>query len=201
MSGIIAQNSGRHTGLVKASSAGGTWNLIETLTSDGSDADLSFTSGIDDTYDEYVFKIINMHPETNDVTFGFQGNAAGGSGYNETITSSWLVAYHDEADSSTSLEYNTGNDQSQGTAFQILQDACGNDNDQSLSGYLHLYNPSSTTFVKSFIARCQRSHQGDYTGDAFASGYFNTTSAIDEIQFKYSSDEIQGGSISLYGIS
>ena len=205
MSGIVAQNTLDNSGLIKSPAGGGAWNFIkkETASSSGT---LDFVDGtsdvvLDNTYKEYVFTFKNIHPQTDNVNFTFQGNAAGGSGYNETITSTWFVAYHDEADSATSLEYNTGNDLAQSTSFQILQDACGNDNDQSLAGYLHLFNPSSTTFAKHFIARCNRSHQADYTGDAFASGYFNTTSAIDEIQFKYSSDEIQGGSISLYGIS
>ena len=200
MSGIIAQNTLLSSGLIKSPEGGGAWNLISKATASSS-ATIDFTSGIDSTYREYLFTFKNIHPQTDDVTFGFQGNAAGGSGYNETITSTWFVAYHDEADSATSLEYNTGNDQDQGTAFQILQDACGNDNDQSLSGYLHLFNPSSTTFVKQFIARCNRSHQGDYTGDAFAAGYFNTTSAIDDIQFKFSSGNVDAGDICLYGLT
>jgi hypothetical protein len=202
MSGIIAQNSGRHTGLVKASSGGGgVWNLIETLTSDGSDSDLSFTSGIDSTYDEYVFKFINIHPETDRVRLIFQANASGGSGYNETITSTHFVAYHDEAGSSSSLGYEASLDQAQGTDFQILTDSIGADNDQSVSGELWLFNPSSTVFVKHFISSFNMSHWNDYTNNPFVAGYFNTTSAIDEIQFKMSADEIQGGSISLYGIS
>ena len=180
--------------------SGGALNLISTQTASSSST-ISFTSGIDDTYDEYVFKFYDIHPATDNVNFTFQGNADGGSGYNETITSTWFVAYQNEAGSATSLEYNTGNDLAQSTSFQILQDACGNDNDQSLAGYLHLFNPSSTTFVKHFIARCNRSHQGDYTGDAFCSGYFNLTSAITEIQFKMSSGNIDSGVIKLYGIS
>ena len=179
---------------------GGSLVLLETQTA-SSDSTLDFTSGIDSTYDEYIFKFISMHPETDNVNFTFQGNAAGGSGYNETITSSWFVAYQDEAGTATSLEYNTGNDQAQGTSFNILQDACGNDNDHSLAGYLHLFNPSSTTFVKHWVARCNRSHQADYTGDAFAAGYFNTTSAIDEIQFKFSSGDTDAGTIKLYGVT
>ena len=179
---------------------GGSLNLISTQTASSSST-ISFTSGIDSTYKEYIFKFYDIHPATDNVSFTFQGNADGGSGYNETITSTWFVAYQNEAGSATSLEYNTGNDLAQSTSFQILQDACGNDNDHSLAGYLHLFNPSSTTFVKHFIARCNRSHYADYTGDAFCSGYFNTTSAIDEIQFKMSSGNIDSGVIKLYGVS
>ena len=197
MSGIIAQNSGRHTGLVKASSAGGVWNLIETLTSDGSDATLDFTSGIDSTYDEYVFKIINMHPETGSTTLDFQVNASGESGYNETMTTTHFRAYHAEADDGAGLGYKADKDQAQGTAFQALCEPINNNNDDSCSGYLHLFSPSSTVFVKHFISR----FSAEYATDTFVAGYINTTAAITDVQFKFSADEIQGGSISLYGIS
>ena len=203
MSGIIAQNSGRHTGLVKAASGGGdaVWNLIETLTSDGSDSDLSFTSGIDSTYDEYVFKFINMHPETDQAYFTFQCSTDGGSNYNTTITSTDFRAYHAEDGSATALQYSAAFDQAQGTSFQPITQEIGNDNDQTASGTLQIFAPSSTTFVKHFIASSQYSWSADYSMRDFCAGYFNTTSAIDAVQFKMSADEIQGGSISLYGIS
>ena len=202
MSGIIAQNSGRHTGLVKAASGGGdaVWNLIETLTA-SSDATLDFTSGIDSTYDEYVFKIINLHPSGDDMKVGFQGNAAGGSGFNETITSTVFLAYHNEAGDSTTLTYSTTRDEAQSTDFQDIIDDLGNDNDQSASGELRLYNPSSTTFVTHWMSTVQIYNSSDYSVIFRTAGYFNTTSAIDEIQFKPASGTIDAGTISLYGIS
>ena len=172
--------------------------LLSTQTASSS-ATIDFTSGIDSTYKEYIFKYINIHPATNDVDFSFQGNAAGGSGFNETITSSTFRAYHTEADS-TSLAYNTSDDQAQGTSFQILHQSVGNDNDQSCSGTLHLFDPSNTTFVKHFMSRGNRSHHSDYSIDDLHAGYFNTTSAIDEIQFKMASGNIDSGTIKLYGI-
>jgi hypothetical protein len=201
MSGIIAQNSGRHTGLVKASSGGGgVWNLIETLTASSS-ATLDFTSGIDSTYDEYVFKFINIHPETDDAYLQFQGNAAGGSGYNETITSSAFYYQHKEDGTDAEVYYGAGSDQAQGTAFQEIARNVGGDNDQSCSGYLYLFSPSDTTFLKHFIIQSNTSASNDYQYGLKIAGYFNTTSAIDEIQFKMSADSIEAGTISLYGIS
>ena len=181
--------------------SGGAMTLLETQTASSS-ATISFTSGIDSTYDEYVFKFYNIHPSALG-QFQFQGNVAGGSGYNETITSTSFGAYHDEADSTTSLAYFAANDLAQGTGFQHLV-AGGNidlDNDSNLSGFLHLFNPSSTTFVKHFIARTQFMGNGDYSQESHIAGYFNTTSAIDEIQFKFSSGNIDSGVIKLYGIS
>ena len=183
-----------------AAITGGAMTLLETQTASSS-ATLSFTSGIDDTYDEYVFKFYNIHPATDQVNFQFQGNAAGGSGYNETITSTHFNAIHDEADSETALGYQAGLDQAQGTGFQSLTNSIGNDNDQQTSGYLRLFNPSSTTFVKHWIANFNDAHYQNYSSNNFSAGYFNTTSAIDEIQFKMSSGNIDAGVIKLYGIS
>ena len=201
MSGIIAQNSGRHTGLVKAASAAGVWNLIETFTSDGSDATADFTSGIDSTYDEYVFKFINIHPETDDVQFQFQADTGTNTSYNQTITSTFFQYYHTENDVHGGGGYVTSNDQAEGTAFQPLLHGIGGDNDQNVNGTLQIFSPSSSTFVKHFIATGNRSSSDDASISEFCAGYFNTTTALTRVQFKMSADEIQAGSISLYGIS
>jgi len=207
MSGIIAQNSGRHTGLVKASSvtsSDAVWNLIKTYTASG-DADLSFvegTDGVDFTaYDEFVFKFIDIHPSGNGVDFQFNGSSDGGSNYNVTKTTALFNAYHDEADSATDLGYRTGEDLAQSTSPQTFQVDYGNDNDQSGCGTLHLFSPSDTTFVKHFIIRQNNYHAADYTIDAHIAGYFNTTSAVDAVQFSFNSGTIDAGQISLYGIS
>jgi len=170
------------------------------FTSDGSDATADFTSKIDSTYDEYLFIFNDIHPETNDKAFQWQVNASGESGYNETITSSAFRALHDEGDATTSLEYSGGSDKAQGTSYQVLIDGIGNDNDQTCSGLLRLYNPSSTTFVKHFVSQMHKSHHSDYAQIYFIAGYINTTTAIDDIQFKMSSGEIQAGTIQMFGV-
>ncbi len=173
--------------------------LLETQTASSS-ATISFTSNIDSTYKEYIFKFISVHPATDGANLSFQANASGGSGYNETITSTTFNAYHDEGDSGTALAYNTGMDQAQGTSFQNLGDNTGNDNDQSVSGELHLFDPSSTTFVKHFIASSNNYNASNYSTRLQTAGYINTTSAIDEIQFKFSSGNIDSGTFKLYGV-
>ena len=176
--------------------------LLETQTASSS-ATLSFTSGIDSTYKEYIFTFNNIHPSsTSTPKFLFQGNAAGGAVYNETITSSSFYAYHDEANTEAAVAYYGSGDQAQGTAFQrLVAGSVGADNDQHVSGYLHLFNPSSTTFVKHFISRTSLSQDNDSINDFFVAGYFNTTSAIDEIQFKMDDGNIDTGTFKLYGIT
>jgi len=200
MTGIVAQNVGRTSGLIKsAAGGGGVWTLISTFTSDGSDATATFDSGIDSTYPIYVFKFISIHPETDNTEF--QVNFRDGStAYDATKTTTTFNAHHSEGDA-TGFAYDTNADIAQGTGFQLLAGACGSDNDQAISGYMHLFNPSSTTFIKHFIARISGFHEGDYAFDFPTAGYCNVTAAIDGVQFKYDSGEIQGGKIKLYGLS
>ena len=196
---LANNNSLANITALPSSVSGGGMTLLATQTASSS-ANLSFTSGIDDTYDKYVFKFINIHPATNAAFFTFQANAAGGSGYNETITSTMFVAYHEEDGSDSGLAYSTSGDQANGTAFQQIARGTRNEADDNCSGYLHLFNPSSTTFVKHYMA-CANT-VGTAESDVYhTAGYFNTTSAIDEIQFKMSSGNIDSGVIKLYGIS
>ena len=179
--------------------SGGSMNLISTQTASSSST-ISFTSGIDSTYDEYVFKFINIHPATDNTKLTFNGSIDSGSNYNVTKTSTAFYSYHAENDGGQGLGYYSSEDLAQGTGFQPLIVASGNANDECGSGYLHLFNPSSTTFVKHFISR-GNAYSGDYSQEVYVGGYMNTTSAIDAVQFKMSSGNIDSGVIKLYGIS
>lgn len=172
--------------------------LISTQTASSSSS-LSFTSGIDSTYDVYEWHFINMHP-SSDAQLQFQVNAVGQTGFDEVITSSYFAAYHDETGVYTTLAA-VAQDQGQGTSYQGISNYTGNDNDQSYSGILKLYSPSSTTFAKHFISRGNDYHGSDYSFNIFVSGYINTTSAIDEIDFKFSLGTIDAGQIRMYGVA
>ena len=178
----------------------GSLTHIATQTASSS-ASISFTSGIDSTYKEYIFYFVNIHPATNNQEFTFQGSTNSGSSYGVTITSTFFQAYHAENGSATSLAYNTNKDLAQSTSFQPIADTTGNGNDESASGFLHLFNPSSTTFVKHFISVDNHYYNGTYSINDYASGYFNTTSAIDAIQFKMASGNIDSGQILLFGLN
>ena len=179
---------------------GGAMVLLETQTA-SSDGTIDFTSNIDSTYKEYIFKFINVHPETDDVHFQFQADTGTNTSYNQTITSSTFSAYHDEADTAASLSYKTNLDQAQGTSFQVLSTAMGNDNDQDISGELHLFEPSSTTFVKHFLYNGHNNEYRNASYNQFTAGYFNTTTAITRVQFKMSSGDIDAGTFKLYGVT
>ena len=165
-----------------------------------SSANISFTSGIDSTYKEYVFKFIDIHPATDAQAFTFNLSADGGSNYNVTKTTTYFLAYHNEGGSSTTLGYTSSADLAQSTGEKYLFRDIGNDNDQSGSGTLHLFNPSSTTFVKHFIGNFQSYKSDDYTHQNFPAGYGNTTSAVNAIRFKFASGNIDSGTIKMYGV-
>ena len=179
--------------------SGGSMNLISTQTASSSST-ISFTSGIDSTYDEYVFKFYNMHPATNNVLFQVNFRD-GGTNYDATKTTTFFRAYHEENGSAASLAYNASLDLAQSTAFQPLSFTIGNDNDQSFSGSLRIFNPASTTFVKHFISTGNEYNSNDFCQTSFSAGYGNTTSAVDAIRFQINSGNIDAGDICLYGIA
>ena len=180
--------------------SGGTMNLISTQTASSSST-IDFTSGIDSTYDEYVFKFYDMHPATNDTDLTFQVDTGTNTNYNQTITSTAFQAFHGEDGSNGALGYKDNRDQAQGTAFQPICQDIGNGNDESMSGYLHLFSPSSSTFVKHFIGLGTNVYSGDASVQIYSAGYINTTTALTRVQFKMDSGNIDSGVIKLYGIS
>ena len=173
--------------------------LLSTQTASAS-ATISFTSGIDSTYDSYVFKFYNIHPATNDVEFQFNFSIDSGSNYNVTKTTTAFESYNYENDSARDLAYLASDDLAQSTAFQNLSRRTGNDNDQSASGFLSIYNPSSTTFVKHFISKVHSSHQLDIAYTMYVAGYGNTTSAVNAVRFQFDSGNIDSGTIKMYGV-
>ena len=165
-------------------------------------ASLSFTSGLTSTYKAYKFVYTSIHPRTNSVEFQFNLSTDSGSNYNVTKTTTNFYAYHQESGANTFFDYDTGRDLAQSTSFQELIRQVGNGADESCSGTLQLFNPSSTTYVKHFIANTNgylASGANNFSVNGYVAGYGNTTSAINAIQFKMSSGNFDG-TIYLYGI-
>ena len=182
---------------------GGSMVLISTVTASSSST-LSFTSGIDSTYKEYIFKFIDIHPSHDSGKFSFNLSVDGGSNYNVAKTTTLFDAYERENDGSNGFNYIASQDLAQGTGFQNLtpEVELGQDNDASSSGELFLFNPSSTTYVKHFM--WTGNHMSYYSTpwsiNSYVAGYGNTTSAVDAIQFKMTSGNIDAGTFKLYGI-
>ena len=192
--------------------AEGSMTLIKTITASNAST-TSFVDGsssvvFDNTYPAYMIKLINIHNDTSDKYLQFNFSADTGSNYNVTKTTTMFIAGHQETGADATLTYQSGDDLAQSTAFQDLAaygDSEDEGNDACLAGTLHLFDPSNTTFVKHFIARTNYMAAGgdsaDYSVDSYMAGYFNTTSVIDAIQFKFTSNTIDSGTIKMYGVS
>ena len=181
----------------------GSMTLIKTLTASSS-ANLSFVDGsssvvLDNTYPVYLFKFINIHPATDGELFQVNFRD-GGSSYDATKTSTYFYAQHGEDGNNGEIVYSGTYDLAQSTSAQSINDIAGNANDESISGEMYLFNPSSTTFVKHFIARSHYSGHDEQSRDDFIAGYCNVTAAIDGVQFSFASGNIDAGTIKLYGI-
>ena len=187
-------------GALDSGVATGAMTLISTTTASSSST-ISFTSGIDSTYDEYVFKFYDIHPATDNTFLTFQADTGTNTNYNQTITSTFFKSLHDESGGTTALSYDTSSDLAQSTSFQHLSRNVGNDNDQSIAGTLQVFSPSSSTFVKHFISRTNVYTNDDYSIDSAIAGYFNTTTALTRFQFKMASGNMDSGVIKLYGVS
>ena len=207
---IVTYNNRSITNISAIPGAAKSLTLIKTITASSSST-VSFVNGssdvvLDNTYPIYLITVINAHRSTtsSEQTFTFNLSADTGSNYNVTKTTTVFDAYHRENDTSPAVNYVASQDIAQGTGFQNLtpEVELGEDNDASSSGELLLFNPSSTTFVKHFM--WTSNHMSYYSTpwsiNSFIAGYANTTSAIDAIQFKMSSGNIDAGTFKLYGI-
>ena len=165
-----------------------------------SSATVNITSGINSTYKEYIFIFNNIHPATDGTHFNFQATT-NGSDFNIATTTTTFEAYNHETSGTTSLTNDPNKDHAQDTGYINLIDNIGAEDDQSFSGFLHLFEPSSTTFVKHFIFTGQRLTENNYSANDRTGGYFNTTSAITGLSFKFESGNIDSGTIDLYGVN
>ena len=183
---------------LNAAIATGNMILISSQTANDS-ASISFTTGIDSTYKEYQFWFIDIHPRTNATDFTFNMSTDSGSNYNVTKTSTFFRSYHFEDDTESGLGYITSTDLAQSTAFQLLtENGFSNDADVSLGGSLTIFNPASTTYVKHFISTTNNI-KVTYAINSYIAGYGNTTSAVNAVQFKMASGNMDG-TILMYGI-
>jgi len=187
-------------GALDSGIATGAMTLLSTATASSSST-IDFTSGIDSTYKEYIFKFISIHQSNDGADFQFQVDTGTNTNYNQTITSAGFLAYHQEDDSASALSTHSGSAVlHQETGFQDLGRSLGNDNDQSLSGELHLFEPSSSTFAKQFMAVINEAASDNGTNQRHVTGYINTTTAITRIRFKADAGTIDSGTIKMYGI-
>jgi hypothetical protein len=194
----LTNNSIANVTAYNAAVATGNMVLISSQTASNS-ASISFTTGISSTYKEYQFYCIDIHPRTDGADFQFNLSTDSGANYNVTKTSTYFQAIHDEADTTTGLSYITAYDLAQSTGYQQLSTDNSSDADHACQGSLSLFNPASTTYVKHFISNFNVTNVNDIGKNMYVAGYGNTTSAINAINFRMSTGNIDG-TILMYGI-
>ena len=188
------------SGTITSTGLPGAMTLISSQTA-SNQTSIAFTSGLDSTYEIYMFRFINIHAlVATDGKFEFQTSTDGGSSYGVTATTSYFVSENNEADTWSDLAYVTSGDLAQSTNYQRLMQAMDLTADECGGGILQIFNPSSTTYVKLFYSRCQDYNQGNSAEDCYSAGYFNTTTALNAIQFRMSAGNLDG-TIAMYGIS
>ena len=186
--------------------------FIKAATAAGSPATITFADGtggvvFDNTYNEYQFYFVTLHPGSDNVNLEFQVNDTGdpsGDFDGSPIQSTFFAgAYHNEGDfGGNASVYETGFDLANASdSYQHLASYVGYENDESCSGVLTLYDPSSNTYVKHFTSRINSLTNNGYTRQNNAAGYINDVTPIDEINFRFSSGSIDSGTIYMYGVS
>ena len=194
----LTNNSIANVTAYNAAIATGNMVLISSQTASNS-ASISFTTGISSTYKEYQFYFIDIHPRTNIVEFQFNLSTDGGSNYNVTKTTTYFQTFNNEAGNNSGIAYVTAYDLAQSTSYQVLTTDNSSDADHACQGYLSLFNPASTTYVKHFMSNFNETNESDYNKNVYVAGYGNTTSAVNAVNFQMSSGNFDG-TILMYGI-
>ena len=185
---------------VNSGLSGGGYTLIGSAHTASNAASIDITSGIDSTYEEYIFVLTDMNPATDNVDLEFQVQLTSGTSYNTSISSIFFNAYHDEAGSSSALTFESTKSQGTGTAYQPISYNTGNAGDELSAGILHLFSPANTTYIKHFYGKFNCTGSSTQSQNAYFAGYINDTNDVDAIDFKMSSGNFDG-TIKMYGIS
>ena len=188
------------TGITVLANASDGITLISSQTASNS-ASISFTSGLTSTYKAYKFVFVNIDGANSDEDFQVNFSTDGGSNYNVTKTTTAFEATHNENDTGTGLQYQTGRDLAQSSANQWLNiGGISPDSDSNACGSMILFNPSSTTYVKHFISQFNSFTSSNLFYNAYVAGYCNTTSAVNAVRFIMTGGNISAGKIYMYGI-
>ena len=181
----------------------GDMTLIHTRANLIDNGSVSFVQGSDgvnfSTYPVYMFKFMNIHASINNTNF-MVSFRDGDTNYDATCTTTMFSSRNNEADNDANIGYESSQDEAQDTGGVKLSVGVGTGSDESTSGELYLFNPSSTTFTKHFISTCTVVHHAEYNYNWYKTGYANVTAAIDAVKFTMNSGAIGDGTIKLYGI-
>tara|TARA_Y100000310_G_C20470404_1_gene709714 strand:- start:4 stop:630 length:627 start_codon:yes stop_codon:yes gene_type:complete len=184
--------------------------LIESQTAS---ADSSLAFDIPTTHDAYTWRFYNIHPADESTTdqiylsgrLMFQVNNTGNSLFDDsTFTTTQFYAYHAESDAWVYYSM-TGDLLSEDADYQVLGSAVSTEADSSISGWLTIYGTKSGTFHKQFEAQTIQNTDNtaggnDHVQMRYTAGYISDVKVIDEIDFKFVNDNMDTGTIAMYGV-
>ena len=191
---MLTAQSGNTGGMTWAEAGGGSWNLLQTLTASTSST-LSFTSGIDGTYQNYAVVFSGVKPSNDNSTLYMRWSVDGGSNY---LSSAYLYA---------TFNANTGNGSSStgsASASQIVVHfpAVGSDsNGENCMGTIKIAQPSDTSQKTLSSTLSSGFDNAGRNITCMGAGSNTTKSAINALQFFFSAGTISVGKFKLYGIT
>jgi hypothetical protein len=175
-----------------AAAGGGSMTFISAVTADD-DATMSFT-GIDSTYDRYVFTLEALRPATDATRLYLLTSTNGGTGY-DTGGSDYV----------SFVSYMTGGtaavDVNDNDAFLRVGPPTGNASSESVNGTMELHSPSNTAMFTQVSGRGSFSHTNGTVKAWYQAGARKSAADVDAVQFKMAAGNITSGTIRMYGIS
>lgn len=199
--GNIASGKIRVYGIASSaltSGLGSGWVLLDSKTASAS-ATLDFTTGIDSTYDQYRFEVVNVVPATDGAHFTFQASHDGGATY-DTAAGSYF--YSGQWTSNTPGT-GTFNDLSFSSTYGLISDDLDANTGAAgllgTIGYLTLTLPSSAGQHKYTTDTVFRKNSNLLYRE-FNQGWITSASAVNAIRFQMSTGNIASGTIRFYGI-
>jgi len=172
--------------------------LISTSTISGSPSELTITSGIDSTYEDYLVILEDIIIATDGQPLNLQISDDGGSTYESGATD---YEYHVAISDSSATTY--VGQASAGTTFIRLANSLGNTSADGMTMNLWLRNPASaaTNFKCDFHGSAHRTTSPSFR-NAFGVGCYNAaTSAVDAIRIYAGSGNLTSGTVRLYGVA
>ena len=175
---------------VDASSASRDYRFISSATASSS-ASISFTS-LGSAFSKYLVVMTNVAPATDSATLAIRTSTDNGSSYDSGV-SDYQYVYSRIA----------------GTTAQVVDAAAseiilltpqGNASNETLSGNLNIFNPSSTSYTQVHYDGTMINDTGEMRLVS-ASGQRNSAADVDAIQIFFTSGNIASGVFSLYGIT
>ena len=177
-----------------AGSTGASRVLIQRQTPSAA-ATCDFTTGIDSTYDEYLFVFNNMIPATNGQYLRIRFSEDSGSSFKSGATD-YNYAFASVRDDALALPTGSTGDSSIAVTYSTsntVADGGGN-------GEVRLFNPAGTSAKKVVTMLSGGQYNSGFVSLAGSGRFQLDNNAINGVRFFYPSGNITSGTISLYGI-